>query len=265
MTEVSLSAVGITHRYDRSRTWFRRSGAAQHALSDVTFEVAAGECVGIVGRSGSGKSTLLKVLLALERPSEGRVLLGDSDVRAGSPSRVRWFRRRVQYVPQEPGSSLEPRMTVAQLISEPLKRLDVPGDHRRLTAAAVDDVGLSSSMLQRRPAELSGGQAQRVAIARAIVSQPDFLLADEPVSGLDLPMRNHVITLLQQLTTHRTLGLVFVSHDLDAVSRLCGRSVVLASGCLVEAGPTAALLTQPRHQATQELVDAIPALCNGAS
>ncbi|MWV48084.1 ATP-binding cassette domain-containing protein [Rathayibacter sp. VKM Ac-2803] len=247
-----LAADGITHRY--------RRGPAQPALSAVSFSAAPGESVGVVGRSGSGKSTLLTILLALERPSEGGVALDGAAVRPGSVRRLRWFRRRVQYVPQEPGSTLEPRMTVAQLVLEPLRRLDVPGEHRRLVSAALDDVGLPAAMLKRRPGELSGGQAQRVALARSIVSGPEYLLADEPVSGLDLPLRDRVLELLRELTEHRSLGLVFVSHDLDAVARLCRRCVVLADGRIVEEGATADLLRRPEHPATRELLDAVPVL-----
>ncbi|QYF73633.1 ABC transporter ATP-binding protein [Cryobacterium sp. PAMC25264] len=260
MTDV-LGAVGLTHRYPRSRQPLSPDQAP--ALVDVSFQVSRGETVGIVGRSGSGKSTLLTTLLALTRPDEGRVHLGEREVTSGSARSLRWYRRRVQYVPQDPAASLDPRMTVAQSVAEPLKRLGAAGDHRTLVAAALDDVGLVSALAGRRPRELSGGQAQRVAIARAIVTAPDFLLADEPISGLDLPLRNHVIELLAGLAEHRSLGLVFVSHDLDAVVRLCRRSVVLANGRIVEDGATSRLLSDPRHPATRELVDAIPRLAEG--
>ncbi|OUD80858.1 Oligopeptide transport ATP-binding protein OppF [Clavibacter michiganensis subsp. michiganensis] len=215
----------------------------------MSFRIAPGETVGIVGRSGSGKSTLLRVLLALEAPTSGTVALGDRAVTPGRTSALRWYRRRVQAVPQDPGASLEPRMTVRQLIREPLRRLDVPGDHAAIVARALDDVGLAASLADRRPRELSGGQAQRVALARAIATSPGILLADEPVSGVDLPLRDRIIELLGDLVRERGLGLVLVSHDLDAVARLCGRSVVLAGGRIVEEGPTGRLLADPAHPA----------------
>lgn len=251
-----LSVDRMSHAYPGSGRRGTRRGAVP-ALTDVSFAVMPGETVGLVGRSGSGKSTLLRVLIALERPTHGQVQLGTRQVAPGSVRTMRWFRRRVQYVPQDPASSLEPRMTVDQLVREPLCRLRVAGDHRALVGAALDSVGLTTGYLPRRPRELSGGQAQRVAIARAIVTGPEFLLADEPVSGLDRPLRNQVLTLLRALSTERGLGLVFVSHDLDAVSRLCYRSVVLSAGRVVEEGPTHQLLTAPTHPATRELVDAI--------
>jgi len=274
-TEV-LAATGITLRYPprrdpaarraaRTARAARASDGAAHdapppALDDVSFRVAPGETVGVVGRSGSGKSTLLRVLLALEAPAAGTVALGDRPVAAGRASALRWYRRRVQAVPQDPGASLEPRMTVRQLIREPLRRLDVPGDHDAIISRALDDVGLAASLAGRRPAELSGGQAQRVALARAIAVSPGILLADEPVSGVDLPLRDRIIELLDGLVRERGLGLVLVSHDLDAVARLCGRSVVLAGGRIVEEGPTARLLAAPAHPATRELADAVPRL-----
>ncbi|WP_258071848.1 ABC transporter ATP-binding protein [Clavibacter michiganensis] len=269
----ALTATGVTHRYPprrdpaarRAARATRSSGASPvrgpaPALDDVSFRVAPGETVGIVGRSGSGKSTLLRVLLALETPAAGVVSLGDRAVVPGRASALRWYRRRVQLVPQDPGASLEPRMTVRQLVREPLRRLDVPGDHARIVARALDDVGLAASLADRRPGELSGGQAQRVALARAIAASPGILLADEPVSGVDLPLRDRIIELLDGLVRDRGLGLVLVSHDLDAVARLCGRSVVLAGGRIVEEGPTDRLLTDPAHPATRELADAVPRL-----
>lgn len=256
----ALQVAGLTHAYRSPTRGRSRRRPDTPALAEVSFSVERGETVGLVGRSGSGKSTLLRVLLALERPAAGELRLGGRRVNPGSTRSLRWFRRRVQYIPQDPAASLEPRMSVEQLVGEPLRRLSIPGDQHALVRQALDDVGLPGTLLASRPRELSGGQAQRVAVARSIVTGPDFLLADEPVSGLDLPMRNQVLALLGTLCAERSLGLVFVSHDLDAVSRLCHRSVVLASGRIVEEGPTARLLVSPNHPATRELVHAIPRL-----
>lgn len=258
MTSV-LTADHVSHEYPTTR---RRSPGVR-SLTDVSLEVRAGERVGLVGRSGSGKSTLLRILLALDEPSSGMVGLDGREVRPTSTRRARWYRRQVQYVPQDPAASLEPRMTVARLVREPLVRLAVPGDHDVAVREALDAVALPSDVLRRTPREISGGQAQRVAMARAIVSGPAFLLADEPVSGLDLPLRDQVLSLLDALSSDRGLGLLFVSHDLEAVARLCGRSVVLSGGRVVEEGPTARLLARPGHAATRELVDSLVRLPPG--
>ncbi|MDJ0337860.1 ATP-binding cassette domain-containing protein [Cryobacterium sp. PH31-O1] len=253
----ALRATGVWHSYRAST---RRRAPATPALANVSFTVTAGETLGLVGRSGSGKSTLLRILLALERPTDGEIHLDGERIRPGSVRSLRSFRRRVQYIPQDPAASLDPRMSVEQLVREPLARLDVAGQHQHLVRTALDGVGLPASLHRQRVRELSGGQAQRVAIARALATSPHFLLADEPVSGLDLPRRNRVLDLLAGLAQHRALGLIFVSHDLDAVSRLCSRSIVLHAGRVVEAGPTRDLLDHPCHPATQELVEAVPRL-----
>lgn len=256
----ALRATALLHGYTAPARPRGGRRATVPALDGVTFAVHPGETVGLVGRSGSGKSTLLRILLALEHPAHGDVRLGDRPVCPGGPRALRWFRRRVQYVPQDPASSLEPRMSVEQLVREPLARLAVDGNHRALVGKALDDVGLPADLAARRPGELSGGQAQRVAIARSIVAAPDFLLADEPVSGLDLPLRHQVLELLAALSAGRGLGLVLVSHDLDAVAATCGRTVVLASGRVVEEGPTGRLFREPAHPATRELVASLPRL-----
>ncbi len=229
-------------------------------LDGLDLRIRTGEAVGIVGRSGSGKSTLLRILLGLERPDEGEVRVGDEPLRARSVRELRAFRRHVQYISQEPATSLDPRMSVEQLVVEPLRRLGVPGDHRAIAVEALASVSLDERFLGRRPAELSGGQAQRVAIARALATGARILLADEPVSGLDRPLRDEVLGLFAEIVRERGVGVGFVSHDLDAVAILCPSSCVLAEGRMVETGPTAALLSEPRHEATRSIVHARPRL-----
>lgn len=250
----SLVARDLQLSFSRPGRAFRRSVPTQ-ILHGVSLEVPAGGSVGLVGSSGSGKSTLLRTLLALERPDSGTVDLDGRPVRPGTLRSLRWYRRRVQYVPQDPASSLDPRMTVDQLLREPLGCLGVDGSHTERVRTALDRVGLPSNTPGKRPFELSGGQNQRVAIARALVVEPTILLADEPVSGLDLPLRNQVLDLLQ-LLTEQGLGLLLVSHDLDAVAALCTRTAVLADGRIVEEGPTARILEDPRHEVTRMLHEA---------
>lgn len=222
-------------------------------LHRVTLSVPTGTGVGLVGSSGAGKSTLLRTLLALEVPSSGSVDLDGRAVRPGSLRSLRWYRREVQYVPQDPASSLDPRMTVEQLLREPLACLAVEGEHPRMAAEALTRVELPGAVLRKHPAELSGGQNQRVAIARALVVSPSILLADEPVSGLDLPLRNQVLHVLNTLIDEQGLGLLLVSHDLDAIAAVCSRTAVLADGRIVEEGTTRQILDDPQHPATRAL------------
>lgn len=254
-----LRGLNLSHSYRSGLGG--RWGRTVEALKDVSLSVTCGESTALVGSSGSGKSTLLRTLLALEHPTAGTVELGGVPVKAGSVSSLRWYRRMVQYVPQSPAGSLDPRMSVHQLLLEPLQQLRIRGDHRRMVREALERVGLDPDLINRRPGELSGGQNQRVAIARALVTSPQFLLADEPVSGLDPPLRETILTLLDQLVTQDGLGLLFVSHDLAAVAQLCTRTVVLAAGHVIEQGPTSKLLASPRHPGTRELIAAIPRLC----
>ncbi|WP_139978592.1 ABC transporter ATP-binding protein [Nocardioides litoris] len=232
-----------------------RGGRRTTALDGVDLTVAAGEAVGVVGRSGSGKSTLVHALLGLRRPDAGSVAWGGVEQRAGS--RTREFRRAVQYVAQDPAGSLDPRWRVRDLVADPLRRLRVSCDVEARVAESLTAVGLDPDLGDRRPAQLSGGQAQRVAVARALATRPRLLLADEPTSGLDLPRRHQVLELLASLHETQGLGVLLVSHDLRAVARLGRRTVVVDAGRVVEDRPTSDLLTRPEHPATRALLDAV--------
>ena len=230
------------------------------AFFPTSLTINAGERVGIVGVSGSGKTTLLRLMLALESTDSGGVTCEGEEVYPAEVKKLRWYRRKVQYVPQDPASTLDPLMTVRALVKEPLVRLGVAGDHDRMVREALAAVNLDEKFLSRRANELSGGQAQRLAIARAIATQPDFLLADEPVSGLDLPMREQVVGLLRKVSEERGTGIAVVSHDLSMVASLCERTIVMHAGKIVEDRPTRELLVDPQHPRTKQLVEAIPAL-----
>jgi peptide/nickel transport system ATP-binding protein len=237
-------------------------------LDGVDLDVREGESVALLGRSGAGKSTLLRVLLALEAPDSGTVLARAEDgaLRRVEPrwrtGTLRWYRRAVQHVPQDSAASLDPRLSALQAVEQPLVRL---GLHRARHSAAreraaecLESVGVGAALHDHRPRQLSGGQAQRVAVARALAPRPALVLADEPVSGLDAPLRAQVLDALGRV--RRTTALVVVSHDLAAVAALCDRTAVLHDGRLVEDRPTHDVLTDPRHEAVVELVDSLPRL-----
>ncbi len=254
---LSVRDLSVTYDLPGGPFWRARRRAV---LRGVSVSLRPGERVGLVGLSGSGKTTLLRSLLAVEQPDTGEITCQCRPVRPASVPLLRWYRRAVQYIPQDPAASLDLRMTVAALVAEPLIRLHVACDHVRRAQEALEQVGLDRRYLARRPGELSGGQAQRVAIARAIAAWPAYLLADEPVSGLDLPIRAQVIAVLRDLSEVNGTGLLMVSHDLSAVAGLCQRTLVMDEGRIVEDRPTADLLRDPHHARTRELLAAVPPL-----
>lgn len=235
---------------------------SQTVLEDVSLAVGAGESVGLVGESGAGKSTILRLLLGLSRPRDGEVRFDDAPLMLRDRALMRRFRASVQPVFQDPYSSLDPRQRIDRIVGEPLRSLGLASgaDAAARVAEAVAAVGLSADTLQRYPHEFSGGQRQRIAIARAIVSRPRVLLADEPVSALDVTTRVQVIELLARLRDETGLALVMVSHDLGAVAALCERTVVLQHGRVVEEAPTARILTAAETPYARELVAAVPRL-----
>ena len=246
---VGLVATAVTRQFDRH-------GTSHTAVDAVSFVVPPTARIAVVGESGSGKTTLLRLLLAVDAPSGGKITLDGQPVRPGPARGMRWFRRRVQYIPQDPATSLDPRRSVLDLVATPLRLLGVEGDHRVTASNALSAVGLDARFLARRPAELSGGQRQRVAIARAVACAPQYLMADEPVSGLDPELREQVLDVLVGLPG----ALLIVSHDLSAVARLCTDVSVMHAGRIVETGPVRAVLRQPQHRQTRDLIDAVPRL-----
>jgi ABC-type glutathione transport system ATPase component len=229
------------------------------ALDGVSIAVDDGQSVGLVGESGSGKSTIVRLMLALAKPTSGAVLFEGEPITASS---LRRFRASVQTVFQDPYSSLDPRQNIESIVAEPLRSLGIArGDEARaLVAASLASVNLPADVLSRYPHEFSGGQRQRIAIARATVCHPRLLLADEPVSALDVTTRIQVIDLLAELRESAGLAILMVSHDLSAIAALCDTTVVLNAGRVVESGPTAGILTAPREDYTRRLVEAVPRL-----
>ncbi|WP_052249651.1 ABC transporter ATP-binding protein [Tateyamaria sp. ANG-S1] len=226
-------------------------------LKGLSFDIPKGVVLGIVGGSGSGKSTLGRAMLRLLEPSSGTIRFDGTDITHLSEPELRPLRRRFQMIFQDPMSSLNPRRQVHGLIAGPL-RLHGMEDVTGRVSRALDMVGLPQNFATRYPHELSGGQRQRVGIARALALEPDFILADEIVSGLDVSSQAQVLNLLSQLVDELRMTLAFISHDLSVIRRLCTRVLVLHHGKIVEQAETAALFDAPAADYTRELLAAIP-------
>lgn len=226
-------------------------------LKGLSFDVAEGSVLGIVGGSGSGKSTLGRAMLRLIEIDSGSIYFDGTDITHLKENRLRGMRQRFQMIFQDPMSSLNPRLRVGRIISGPLK-LHGMGNLSARVDDALDMVGLPRNSAARYPHELSGGQRQRVGIARAIALRPDFILADEIVSGLDVSSQAQVLNLLGDLVRDLGLTLAFISHDLSVIRRLCSRVLVIDQGNIVEEGETAALFDAPKAEYTRKLLNAIP-------
>jgi peptide/nickel transport system ATP-binding protein len=235
-------------------------GPTVKAVTGADIALSGGEAVGLVGESGSGKSTVGRLLLALLKPTAGEVLFEGTDLAGVDAGSLRRLRRRMQLVFQDPYSSLDPRRRVGDQIADGLVIHDIvpAGARAERVAALLDQVGLPASHAQRFPHEFSGGQRQRIGIARALATGPDFLVADEPVSALDVSIQAQVLALLADLRTRLGLAMLFISHDLLAVRHLCDRVVVMYLGRVMEEGPTEAVFAAPRHPYTAALLSAAP-------
>jgi peptide/nickel transport system ATP-binding protein len=255
---LTLSDLGV--QYEIRRGWLG-APARLDALTAVSLTLRSGEALGIVGESGSGKSTLARAALRLLEASSGRVVWMGRELAALPARELRGLRRDLQIIFQDPLGSLDPRMTLAEIIAEPLRvherSLDASARDRAVSAVLAR-VGLSASLAQRYPHELSGGQCQRVGVARAMVLGPRLLVCDEPVSALDAPTQQQVVALLAELREASGLSLLFISHNLALVRRLCERVLVLYLGRMMELAPTATLFAAPRHPYSRELLAAIP-------
>lgn len=242
---------------------FGRGGV--RAVDDVSLSLAEGQRLGIVGESGSGKSTLIRILAALDRPTAGSVRFAGQEITGLPDRRLGFLRSSVQMVFQDPRGSLNPRMRVGQIVTEPLRsrllrREDVPTDHSARLAQVLTEVGLEPDAANRYPHEFSGGQRQRIAIARALAPRPRVLIADEPVSALDVSVRAQVLNLLADLVSSQGLTLVFVSHDLMVVRHVCDSVAVMRAGRIIEAGPVGEVYAQPAQEYTAALLAAVPRL-----
>jgi oligopeptide transport system ATP-binding protein len=254
-----LHVEGLVKRFPVRSGIFRR-GAQLHAVEGVNLDVAQGEVLAVVGESGSGKSTLARCILRLIDPTAGRVVFDGEDVTAMTGRRLDGFRQRVQPVFQDPFSSLDPRWTVGRSVREALDAHAIGTRHERDARVAdlLDRVGLSPELAARRPHELSGGQRQRVGIAAALAPSPALIVADEPVSALDVSVQAQVLNLLAELQRDLELAILFVAHDLAVVEHISHRVAVMYLGRIVETGTTEAVFRDPQHPYTQALLAAIP-------
>ncbi|MCZ8375007.1 MAG: ATP-binding cassette domain-containing protein [Beijerinckiaceae bacterium] len=262
MTPV-LEAIHLHQAYPLPRQGLFERRQRVQAVRDVSFRLEEGQTLGIVGESGSGKSTLARLLVALEKPRSGEVLFRGERI-SGLPERsIRPVRPLIQMIFQDPFGSLDPRMRIGESIAEPLgvaePWLEV-GERAGRVAAMLERVGLQPDMVARYPHQFSGGQRQRIAIARALITKPALLVADEPVSALDVSVQAQILNLLFDLKLEFGLSMVVISHDLAVIRYLCDEVIVMASGQVVEQAATSRLFAAPQAEYTRALMAAMPLL-----
>lgn len=254
-----VEAANVSKTFAR-RAWFRAADAsAPAAAKNVSIVVQRGESLGIVGESGSGKTTLARMLVGLERPDSGEIRFDGRSIAELDPTGIRQWRRDVQFIFQDSTSSLDPRFTVLESIAEPLAASGVGRAERyRMALRLLEEVGLSGSVAQRRPYQLSGGQRQRVGIARGLALNPRLIIADEPVSALDVSIQATILNLLNRLRAERDMSYVIISHDLGVIKYVCTHMAVVCKGQIVESGDVETVLRDPQHSYTRKLLEAVP-------
>jgi len=262
VTETILKVDNLVKYYPVTRgVVFRRTIGQVRAVDGVSFDLKAGETLGVVGESGCGKSTLSRVLMNLEKPTAGSVEYRGEKVSGLKGPALRRMRRQIQLVMQDPYTSLDPRMTVGDLVGEPFEihtEVAPKGDRRRKVQELLEVVGLNPEHINRYPHQFSGGQRQRIGIARALALRPEIIVCDEPVSALDVSIQAQVMNLLDSLQTEFGLAYVFIAHDLSVVRHLSDRVAVMYLGKIVEIGSEEEIYERPTHPYTQALLSAVP-------
>jgi len=255
-----LEAINLQMHFPIRKGFFLRETGRVKAVDGVSFHINKGETLGLVGESGCGKSTLGKTLIRLLEPTAGEVRIRGQDFQELKGEALRKSRRHIQMIFQDPFASLDPRMTVARILAEPLKVHDLysPKERQEMVANMMERVGLQKSYINRYPHEFSGGQRQRISIARAMMLNPQIVIADEPVSALDVSIQAQILNLLKELQKDLNLTYLFISHDLSVVEYLCDRIAVMYLGKIVEIAPRDELFRNPQHPYTQTLIEAIP-------
>ena len=262
MSETLLEARDLVKHFTVRGTAFRGGDDVVHAVDGVSLEVRSGETLGVVGESGCGKSTLGRLLVRLHEPTSGSVRFGGSDITTLSRRRLRPYRREMQMIFQDPYASLNPRKRVGQILGDPFEiHGGLSREKTRLRVRELlETVGLSPDHVNRYPHEFSGGQRQRIGVARALALNPKLIVADEPVSALDVSIQAQVINLLDDLQSDFDLTYVFIAHDLGVVHHVSDRIAVMYLGVIVEVGPSDELFLAPVHPYTEALLSAIPAI-----
>lgn len=258
--EAAVEMRGVHREFRRRRTSLTSAAPVVKAVNDVSLTIPRGERFGLVGESGSGKSTLLRIISGLDRPTSGEVLVDGKPIHDRSARQLGWLRERLQLVFQDPMSSLDPRMRVGEIVAEPLVAQGRHSGNKERVGELLERVGLPREAADRYPHQFSGGQRQRISIARALAPGPGILVADEPVSALDVSVRAQVLNLIDEVVDGFDLTLVFVSHDLSVVRHVCDRIAVMQRGEIVEVAPTEQLFAAPQHPYTRSLLAAIPEL-----
>ena len=259
MTTPLLQVENLVREYTLPREKLLQPPGKVHALNGVSFTIEAGRSLGIVGESGSGKSTLARLVMALDQPTSGTVRMLGRDLHQLPRGELRRARRDFQMVFQDPYGSLDPRQPVGRIVTEPLAAQGASRDEQQQRASEVlQAVGLRANDAGKYPHEFSGGQRQRIAIARALVTRPRLIVADEPVSALDVSVQAQVLNLMRDLEAEYGITYMLISHDLAVVHHLCDDVAVLWQGRIVEQGPPDRLFTAAEHPYTRALVDAVP-------
>lgn len=256
-----IEVKNLVKEFPIKKGFFNKQVGAVHAINNISFDIFKGETLGLVGESGCGKSTTGRCILGLIPPTSGSVKINDIEITSADPKTIQHLRKKMQIIFQNPYSSLNPRMTVKDILREPFiiheKTLSKKDIDKKLIEL-LDMVGMSESVLQRYPHEFSGGQRQRIGIARALTLRPEFIVADEPVSALDISIQAQIINLMQKLKNELGLTYLFISHDLSVIRYVCDRVAVMYLGEIAEIAPTQELYSNPKHPYTQALLNSVP-------
>ena len=254
-----LDAVDLTKHYVLPREKMFMKVQTIEAVKGISFRIRRGRSLGLVGESGCGKSTLARLVTGLEDPTSGSVRIAGSNIHQISKNALRKLRREFQIVFQDPFGSLDPRHTIGRIVAEPLRTLEQvsPAESQKRVLSVMEDVGLKATDIQKYPHEFSGGQRQRIAIARALITRPQLVVADEPVSALDVSVQAQILNLLNDLQQEYELSYLLISHDLAVVECVCDDVAVMHNGVFVEYGLTSELFRDPKHDYTKSLLDAV--------